>query len=167
VSLTELRDRVTMAQQVAYQFDPMAKAELQRLYGLSEGTFTAYALDPGRATPLIERQVRASLTSGIAGQTGFGVLDRQMAEQLAQMNVDEFTARRGFTELAQSQELMAPLPGERPGTISRQQQVGAVFGQEAANVRAIEQRRGERQAIFKEGGGFATSREGFTGVGSL
>lgn len=167
VSPSELNSRVQLAATAAYKAPAEVRAELSRLYGVSGGELVAFFLDPDRALPLIEQRFTAAQVGSAAKRAGFGALTQGEAERLAALGVDERQAEQGFGLLSRSSELMAGLPGDSgEAAISRETQLGAAFGGDA-KAQAEVQRRGERRkAVFDSGGGFATDRQGVSGLGS-
>lgn len=165
VSVAEISKRVAAASRAVYQSPPEVRMELERMYGIQPGQLVAYWLDPQKAEPMIQQQYTSAEIAAQARQTGYGMLTRQEAEQLAGMGVTGEQAQQGFAQLAQMEPLFNPLrEGEKQ--IVQEVQLGAAFGQDAAAQREIEQRRQQRQAEFQGGGGFAMNRQGIAGLGS-
>lgn len=168
VSLTELNARVEIARDYVYSTVSEDKAEMRRLYGLSEGEEVAFVLDRTRALPLIQSRFNAARNAGAAVRSGYGQLTLSEAERLAQLGVDPNQASQGFGALVQSKELFTPLPGME-GTetaITREEQLSGAFGGDETARQKIA-RRGEARAAFgKAGGGYVSDREGFGGLGS-
>lgn len=168
VSLSELNSRVEMARTVIYQSDPSVRAEMKRLYGLSDGQEIAYILDNKRALPLIQNQFLAAQSAGAATRAGYGQLARSEAERLAQAGISAEQAQQGFGALVASRQLFGTLPGmENAETdITREEQLGGVFTGDALAEERIKRRAEARVAAFGGGGGFVSDREGFAGLGS-
>jgi hypothetical protein len=178
VSLTELTDRIKLAETAAYNLDPVTRAELDRLWGTSPGDLTAYFLDPNRALPILQQRLLASqvaggaVRAGYAGQQAGGMLTREEAERLASLGITGEQAAKGFGEIVTGQELYNPLPGEIYGEafpkeiVSRTEQFSAVFEGNAAVQERIRRRRANRAAAFRSGGSFTTDQVGFGGLGA-
>ncbi len=168
VSINELNSRVEIAKVSIYSADATMRAEMKRLYGLSDGQEIAYVLDPGRALPLIQNQFQAALTSATAVRSGFGQLSLSEAESLARAGVTQDQAQSGFGQLVKSQQLFGVLPGMETAEndITRQQQLNAAFTGDARAQQIIQRRAEARAAAFGGGGGFVAGREGFGGLGS-
>jgi hypothetical protein len=168
ISLAELNDRVTIAREYTYNIDATTRAEIQRLYGLTDGDFTAHALDPKRAVPILQNRFTAARTAAASARSGYGQLTLTEAEKLTSLGVDPSQASQGFAALVQSRQLFNALPGmeSSESSISREDQLGAAFGgDEKARQRLA--RRGEaRAAAGRGGGGFVADKEGFGGLGS-
>lgn len=163
VSIAEVSKRVSDAAEAMFQSSPTVRDEMQRLYGIGQGSLIAYFLDPNRAEPLIRQQYVSAQIGAQARDTGFGMLTQDEAQRLAGQGVDSQQAQKAFNDLAGARELFGALDrGE--SDISRDTQLGAAFGGNADAQRQVEQRRGRRLAEFQQGGGFATNKEGMVGV---
>lgn len=166
VSPQEMGQRLDVARQAVYEEPPGVRDELQRLYGLDEGGMMAFLLNPNKALPVIQQQLRAGESGYAAKAAGYGALTVQEAEQLGytDRSFDQLTA--GFDQLARESELFAPIIGEQGDTIDRQTQLDATFGGNTAAQRRIERRARERAAAFQGGGGFSATQGGVSGLGS-
>lgn len=105
VSPQEMRDRVTMAAE-RFMFAPQEDKDQFSRFGLTPGQAIATILDPDRAEPLIRQTVTAI---GLAAEAAraFGNSERlstDRAMELSQLGVNQDEARRGFGQLAGSQE---------------------------------------------------------------
>lgn len=163
VSVAEISKRVAAASRAVYQSPPEVRSELERMYNIQPGQLIAYWLDPEKAEPMIQQQFTSAEIGAQAMRTGYGMLTRQEAEQLAGAGVTSEQAQQGFSQLAAAQPLFQPLREGEQG-ITQEVQLGAAFGQNAAAMRQVEQRRQQRQAEFQAGGGFAMGREGIVGL---
>lgn len=168
VSLSELNSRVEVARDFVYRTDPATRAEMQRLYGLTEGEEVAYVLDRTRALPLIQSQFLAAQNAGVARRSGYGQLTLTEAERLSALGIDPNRAEQGFGALVASRQLFGALPGmeNAEDAITRDEQLGAAFGGDANARERLERRAEGRVASFKGGGGFVADREGFAGLGT-
>jgi hypothetical protein len=165
VSISELQSRLNLATQATLQVPDSVRTVLQRDYGVSAGGLAAHFLDPGQAEPLLAQQFAAAQIGGAGIQTGYGT-DRTVDERLAADGVSAAQAQQGFTQLGTEKQLFTGLPGENVSDISQSQQIGAAFEGDAASQEAIALRAAQRQAKFGQGGQYASSAAGFTGVGS-
>jgi hypothetical protein len=168
ISLSELNDRVQIAKEYTYNIDATTRAEIQRLYGLTDGDFTAHALDPQRAVPILQNKFTSARTAAASIRSGYGQLDTTEAERLTSLGVDPNSAAQGFAALVQSRQLFNALPGMETAEdeINREDQLSAAFGgDETARQRLA--RRGETRAASRSaGGGFVSDNQGFGGLGS-
>ena len=168
VSLSELNSRVEIARDYVYSAASEDKAEMRRLYGLTEGEEVAFVLDRTRALPLIQSRFTSARTAGAALRSGYGQLTTAEAERLTQLGVDPARAAQGFGALVQSKELFTPLPGQEGAedAITREEQLSGAFGGDESARQKIARRGELRAAAGKVGGGFVADREGFAGLGS-
>jgi hypothetical protein len=101
ISPSELKQRVDIASMSVDNADPYYVDSLQRLYGIPKADMVAYALDPERAMPFINRQVKAAQFGGEAARQGLQI-DRSMAETYTgQLGISQAQARQGFEQVAQ------------------------------------------------------------------
>lgn len=129
VSPSELEDRVQLAVERVNNASPEVLRSLEEFYpGISKANIVAYVLDPQRALPLIQRQVRAAELGGEALRAGLrtGV---QRAEELERIGITQGQAREGFQAIAGGLERgsqLASIYGESPYTQETAEQ--EVFG---------------------------------------
>jgi hypothetical protein len=168
ISLSELNDRVNIAKEYTYNIDATTRAEIQRLYGLTDGDFTAHALDPQRAVPILQNKFTSARTAATSIRSGYGQLNITEAERLTQLGVDPNSAAQGFAALVQSRQLFNALPGLETAeqAITREEQLGAAFGGSETARQKLARRGETRAAAGKGGGGFVSDKEGFGGLGS-
>lgn len=165
VSLQELQSRIDDGYVRMMEAPAEARQAARDLYGLGDGDLLALALDPDVAVPVVRKRVAASLAAGTALRSGFGSLQRTEAERLADLGVTPEQAAQGFGTLYESRELMGTLPGERGEQITREQQLGATFGDDAQSRERLSRRARERVAQGRSGGRFAGDDGGFGGLG--
>jgi hypothetical protein len=166
VSIAEVAERVNQGYEAIANADPEVIFEMRRLYGVNDGSLAAFFLDPEKATPLLLRQARTAQIAGEARQAGIEITG-DIGEQLARAGVDQGQAQEGFGMIAQSGEMFGTttqeaMAGERAFTA--EEQVGAVFGTNAAAQQRLRQRARRRQAGFEAGGGFAAQGAEMTGL---
>lgn len=160
VSIKELAERVDNGYLAAAQADPATKAELQRLYNVSDGQLAAYFLDPDRALPVIQKQFLAAQESGAAVRTGFGALTQMQAEAIASLGVSPDQAQQTFEQLATMGEIVTALPGERQDTaISTDTEIAAGFQGDAKAAQDLSAKIDQRKAQFAGGGSVLTSEQ--------
>jgi len=73
VSPNELNQRITQAKKVVDSADPAYAAQALDYYGLDRSHLMAYVLDPNRAQPLIDRQMKAIDMGAAASRNGIGL----------------------------------------------------------------------------------------------
>jgi len=159
VSPGEFAERVNQGYEAVRFADPTVIAQMQELYGVSEGDLAAYFLDPEKATPVLLQRAQAAQTAAGAAQAGMQ-LTTEEAERLAQEGITQQQARAGAAAITQAEELFQPTTGEQDGAFTREEQLGAVFGTDPAAAQRLRQRQRRRQAAFAGGGGFAQGAGG-------
>lgn len=168
VSPDELNARVSQGYNAVMQAEPGTKAELKQLYGLSNGDIAAFFIDPTRfnQSDAIKKAQAAQVASEARRQAGF-TLDVATAEGLAtELGGDRGAAMRGFQQIGTTQELLGmELQGET--ALTQQEQIAGTFGTNQAAAQRIATRRRKRQATFEQGGGFAATQQGMTGLNTV
>ena len=166
VSSQELQARIEDGYQRAKNADPQVREQLQRLYGVNEAGLAAYFLDPERTRPLMaadyKRQVQAAEIAARGQEQGGLTLSQQEAEMLLSRGVTQEEAQRQFSQRAALGGLYQAMGGEQ--ALSREQELGAVFGYNVEAEQALERRRRQRVAEFEGGGGFARTTGATSGT---
>lgn len=166
VSIAEVAERVNQGYEAIANADPEVISEMRRLYGVDDGALAAFFLDPQKATPLLLRQARSAQIAGEARQAGVEITGT-IGEELARAGVTQEQAQEGFGMIAQSGEMFGVTAEERQAgeqALTVGEQVGAVFGTNAAAQQRLRQRARRRQAQFEAGGGFAAQGSEMTGL---
>ena len=111
VSPQEIQSRVAAAS----DFINSASAEQKALYSqwYTTGDMIAYALDPKRAAPLIEKSFAAAKVGGAATEQGLSI-DQQMAESIVARGINAEQASQGFSMIQ--------------GTLANDQKLAAISG---------------------------------------
>ncbi|MGA1038325.1 MAG: hypothetical protein ACO3VQ_11000, partial [Ilumatobacteraceae bacterium] len=118
VSPGEFAERVNQGYEAVRFADPTVIAQMQELYGVSEGDLAAYFLDPEKATPVLLQRAQAAQTAAGAAQAGMQ-LTTEEAERLAQEGITQQQARAGAAAITQAEELFQPTTGEQDGAFTR------------------------------------------------
>jgi hypothetical protein len=166
VSLQEFQSRLNDYQTAVFQTPQEVRDELKAFYGVNEGDLLGFFLDPNQTLPLLEQRFRAAQAGGTAIRTGYGDINQQAAERLAELGLTQEQLTQGFGNLYQGRELFQGLPGTQEGAISQDTQWGATFEGRAADQETIRRRAEGRVAAFAGGGGFASGQRGLSGIGS-
>lgn len=167
VSAAEVSQRAQNAYQAALGEPLDVRAELHRIYGDdAAGVATAYFLDPKNTLGEAQRRLQAGEIGAGSSRSGFGLLTRQEAEQLAGLGVTGTQAQQDFGKLAGESELFTPLIGQGNAetAITRQQQIDGMFGANAEAQKAIDRQAGGRVAQFSGPRG-GQSKTGVAGLG--
>jgi hypothetical protein len=131
VSPAELKSRVDAAALSINNADPYYTSSLSKLYGIDTGNMIAYALDPERALPLINKQVQAAQFGAEAARQGLQVTT-PMAETYTGLGVTQQQARQGFEQVAEilptAQKLSQMTSGAQP--VGFEEVTSAVLGGE-------------------------------------
>ena len=131
VSPAELKSRVDAASLSITNADPYYTSSLARLYGIGTGDMVAYALDPERALPLINKQVQAAQFAAEGARQGFQT-PAALAETYTGLGVTQQQARQGFEQVAEilptAQRLSSITQGAQP--VGFEEVTSAVLGGE-------------------------------------
>jgi hypothetical protein len=159
ISPTEVQDRVNIASEAIYNADPGTRDYFSKWY--SKGDMVAYALDPTKAAPIIERNIRAAEAAATAAQNGVGV-GRDLAEKLATWGVNLQQLRQGFGFVGGELENASKL-GEIYGTaISGEDLTSEVFLDDATAAKKRQKLSSQERASFggsAGAGGSALSKD--------
>lgn len=161
VSASELNDRVLLASSAAIQAPDDVKNTFMDYYGIGPGGLTAYFLDPDKATPLLEKQYATGIIGTEARRQGVE-MDVYGSENLASLGVTQEQAREGFGRVAGARSLTQG----RGDVVTQQELVAGTFGQSEEALQSIERASKARTGRFQQGGGFATSNQGVSGLGT-
>lgn len=161
VSAAELEDRVTMAAAGAFQTSPEVKQVFEQYYGIGSGGLTGYFLDPAKALPLLERQYVSSQIGAEAAMQDVTV-QAMTSERLFEAGVTREQAREGFGQVAR----MGAFTQGRGDVVSQQDLISGTFENNEQALASIERASRARTGRFQEGGGFATTQQGVSGLGS-
>lgn len=150
VSPTELKTRVDTAAEVIDKQDPNTLSYINQWY--TKGDLIAYALDPTRAVPLIERQYHAAeVASAAKGQNV--MVDKATAERLAALGVNQDAARQGFGVVASQQPTVDKLSSIYGDQVTQRDLVGAVFEDNAAATDKVKRLASKERAAFNGSSG--------------
>ena len=167
VSPGELAERVNQGYEAVRMANPEVVRQMQELYGVTEGDLAAYFLDPDRATPTLLQQAQAAQIAAEARMQADISIGAQTAEELAQAGIGVAAARQGFAAITAAEEVFQTTTGEAQAGergFTQEEQVGAVFGTNAAAQQRLRQRARQRQAQFETGGQFAGQGAEITGL---
>jgi hypothetical protein len=150
-----------MAAAGAFQAPPELRQTFSQYYGIDSGGLTAYFLDPNKALPLLTKQYAAAQIGTEAEMQDFAI-GVGLAEQLQEFGVSQEQARQGFAETSRRRGFTQG----RGDVVSQEELIqGTLMGQQEA-VQAIERVQRGRTGQFEQGGGFATTQQGVSGLGT-
>lgn len=162
VDVYELRNRVEGGFVAVRDSSPDVIKQMKDLYGVEEPQLAAYFLDPTRGANILRRQAEAAKVGAAAAQQGIQ-LGVSMAERLVAENVSPERVRQGAATVAQESQVQQALQAGET-TISQEEALQAEFGLSEAAAQRIRQRKARRIAEFQQGGGFAQTQTGITGL---
>jgi len=179
VSPAEFNRRVVNGYLVAMNADPATKQALAA-QGVDFGHLLAYYLDPKRAEPILTDRTNQAQLQSYAQNAGIANLTPTMAQELTQraksaanpdgtFSVDD--ERKALDVAAQGQGLTAVAPGSNAQTVDTTQLIGtklAGFGgtTQVEAQQATQKALQGQEAPFQKAGGYATTPQGVTGIGS-
>ena len=161
VSGKELGQRVTMAAVGAFDTAPEVKDQFRDYYGISSGGLTAYFLDPDQALPLLSKQY-SSAQIGAEAQIQQFNFDVKQSERLTDLGVTRESARQGIT-IAAGEKSFQDGFGD---TVTQDQLIERNILGDSAAKKSIERVKKGRQGRFDAGGGYASSKNNITGLGT-
>lgn len=151
ISPTELQQRVDTATDAINKAPASTLNYFKQWY--STGDLIAYALDPNKAAPLVEKRIRAAETAAIAGAQGVNI-NQLGAENLAGQNLSMEQTRQGFgfvgQELPTAQKLSDIYGGPDVG---QDDLVSEVFYQDATATENRQKLGQQEQATFRGSSG--------------
>lgn len=162
VSPAEAQSRMQLASAASLTAPEEYRQAAADLFGVTPAQWTSLWLETERTLPELERLFAAASIAGEATIHDLGQLSSAMAERLAESGVSAEDARRAFG--GGLGQLTARLPGEATPGLGVDTVAAGALGID--QTEQLERRRRQRIAQFAGGGGFATTQEGATGVGS-
>ena len=165
VSTTELQSRLDAYKTVVLQL-PHEVRDYLSSQGVNSGDLIGFWLNPDQSLPLLQNKVAAAEIGGAAAISGFGALDPTQAAHLAGLGVDFNQAMSGFNQAGQLTGLTQGLPGQAGSTVSRNDLVGAVLGQDANATLKVQRVQGQRKATFNDAANYAATQSGAVGLGA-
>ncbi len=96
VSPAEVTARATLAGDAMHNKDPEFVKAMKRMYGLTKGELAAYALDPDRAMPILQRRFDAMELGAEAGRFDIAGAKKGWLNRLVSQGIDQGQAREAF-----------------------------------------------------------------------
>lgn len=170
VNVVTLQKRLMAAQDTVMSFDPSIVQYGKDTYGLDQGSLMAWALAPEIALPVIEQQAKAIQIGGAALAAGLKTqeITKTQAESLAAAGVTQEQAKQGFTNIAQMGQYKQALPGlvNPAETLTNEELINAQFATSPEAILKLQKAKQTKVAEFAQGGQFAATQGGVTGIGS-
>jgi len=152
----EFNDRIGYARSIVHDAPASVKAQMQELYGISEGMLVAHFIDPKQADPLLKEQERTARIGAASLERAGMQLTREQATDLAKRGYTEEQAKAGFSDVAALGELKQTLSGEE--SVTQNEMIGASFGYNTDAQKKLQKNQRRRVAEFEGGGSFAKSQ---------
>lgn len=152
----EFNDRIGYARSIVYDAPASVKAQMQELYGISEGMLVAHFIDPKQADPLLKEQERTARIGAASLERAGMQLSKEQATDLAKRGYTEEQAKAGFSDVAALGELKQTLAGEE--SVTQNEMIGASFGYNTDAQKKLQKNQRRRVAEFEGGGSFAKSQ---------
>jgi hypothetical protein len=171
VSPATLNERINIAKDFIDTADPFFRNQLKQYYNMNEGDMVAYALDPERALPLLERKANTIKFGAEAARQGLNV-GLGSAETYAGMGVSGEQAKVGFEQVAQvapeAERLSAVFAGQE-AAVGQEDVMSAVFtGEGSAEQKRRLQRLSEsEQSLFAGQSGVGRGSLGRSQAGQI
>lgn len=102
VDPSEVKARATAAVELANQVDPTQRELLGSLYGVNTGDLAAYFLDPGKAMPLLQKQLGTVQVANAARKAGVvaDYANKNRFERLVDNGIGAEQAAQGYGQIA-------------------------------------------------------------------
>lgn len=165
VSPSEFGERVKIAEDAASKFDAPTRAALKEYYGIDSKGLTAYALDPKRALPQLQKMAEAAQIGGEAKRNGIGV-SGSFAEHLVNADVEQGQARQAFAAVAEEKSTVAKLGAIDKQTITTGNLVDAQLGLDAKTVEKKRSMASRERARFGAQAQTGAAAQAQSGAGS-
>lgn len=157
VDPSEVKARATAAVELANQVDPTQRELLGSLYGVNTGDLAAYFLDPGKAMPLLQKQLGTVQVANAARKAGVvaDYANKNRFERLVDNGIGAEQAAQGYGQIAGELDVLdnlADIWGRGDFTLSEAEDA-TFFG----NAQARKKRKGlidTERAAFSGRSGF-------------
>jgi len=156
IDAQEFNDRIGYARSIVHDAPASVKAQMQELYGISEGMLVAHFIDPKKADPLLKEQERSARIGAASLERAGMQLSKEQATDLAKRGYTEEQAKAGFSDVAALGELKQTLAGEE--SVTQNEMIGASFGYNTDAQKKLQKNQRRRVAEFEGGGSFAKSQ---------
>lgn len=156
IDAQEFNDRIGFARSIVHDAPASVRAQMQELYGISEGMLVAHFIDPKQADPLLKEQERTARIGAASFERAGMQLTKEQATDLAKRGYTEEQAKTGFSDVASLGELTQTARGEE--SVTRDEIIGASFGYNTDAQKKLQKKQRRRVAEFEGGGSFASSQ---------
>jgi hypothetical protein len=156
IDAQEFNDRIGFARSIVHDAPASVRAQMQELYGISEGMLVAHFIDPKQADPLLKEQERTARIGAASIERAGMQLTKEQATDLAKRGYTEEQAKTGFSDVASLGELTQTARGEE--SVTRDEIIGASFGYNTDAQKKLQKKQRRRVSEFEGGGSFASSQ---------
>lgn len=156
MSPTELKARVDTATEAINKAPAETLTYMKQWYGI--GDLVAFALDPERATNVVEQRLKAAESAAYASSAGIG-LSQQLAEQVGNQGFSGQQLQQGFGEAAGAARQADKLGQIYGGAVTAEDVVKDVFLGDAAAKEKTRRLASQERASF--GGSNGTGSAAF------
>jgi hypothetical protein len=164
ISLDELNNRLQSVQKRIVTAPPEVRTAFGELYGdNADRALYAFAVDPDKASPALERMIMEAEVGGAGARFGFDLNVEQMS-RAAGYGVDYGQAAQGFSSLAERSGLLDESIYEDVD-LNLDTGIEAIFGMNAEASKALQRRADERTASTQGAAGGLNEQRGATGLG--
>lgn len=155
MSATELQNRVNVATQAVNQAPKEVKDYFGQWYGTSD--LVAYALDPARAEPLIEKRIKAAEAAGVGQTQGVGLTQAQAELIGANPNTSLDQIQQGMGFIGTEEPTVNKLDQIYGGNVTQDDLVNEVFQNDAQAGKKRQMLASQERAAFAGSAGAASS----------
>ena len=156
IDAKEFNDRIGYARSIVHDAPASVRAQMQELYGISEGMLVAHFIDPKQADPLLKEQERSARIGAASLERAGMQLTKDQATDLTKRGYTEEQAKAGFSDVAALGELKQTMVGEE--LVTKDEVIGASFGYNTDAQKKLQKNQRRRIAEFEGGGSFAKSQ---------
>lgn len=150
VSPTELQNRVNAAAEAVQKAPPETLSYAQQWYGI--GDMVAYALDPTKATALVEKRLSAATSAALAARNGTTV-SQGVAEQIGAQGFSYGQLQQGFGQVGQDSGTLKKLAEIYGSSATSDDLVKEVFLSDAESTKKVKGLASQERASFAGTGG--------------
>lgn len=160
ISPTELKDRIDVATDAINKAPPGTVDYMKQWY--NTGDLVAFALDPTRATSLVEQRIKAATAGAAAQAQGIGI-SQGTAEGLAREGFSNAQLQAGFGEVATTSAATDKLGAIYGQQVTKDDVISQVFDNNAKATEKIRKLASQERASFG-GTSSSTSLSGGSGI---
>jgi hypothetical protein len=166
VSPTEVANRAALASEMVNSVDQGTKDAFKQYWGVGQGDLTAYFLDRGRATDLLQKQVQAAELASDANSAKIGGLNKGYFETLAGKGVSRDKFQGAANEVGATQEDWKRLAQVSGQSLAQASLLNANLGLDAGTTKKLKGLASQERGRFAGSGGGTSALGGGSTAGS-